>query len=194
MYGVEFGQEDYLLAGADDVFGARFDSPSARVRARTDFRRRWPLAHLRGSGMLARHASLDRLDRVVELCRRLQVPLTVCLVHLDGLDDLRGLAAPLVHSALRTLRATLDEGLRFADVVGHVNDDALILGLVDCRREAATRRLADLRKRFYQRARRDRRLAGITLHFGLADSELGLNGISARAENDLQASRARKPS
>lgn len=185
--------EDLLRdAGADDLLPA--DIPPEQLVSRVRQRLDRALTLMRGrhavSGARDRASTLAELDNRLGHTLRVNQPLSVCLFQLDGLEDARvrfGKAA--VNAAQRIANSTLRDGLRRLDIVGHIADDVFLVALHDCPERVARQRLSNLARKIETVLHADHRLRGVLCLYGIADTELGVERVAQRADEDLLAVR-----
>lgn len=138
-----------------------------------------------------RPGALAGLQRMIARTWRGAGPMAVSLVFVEGLAEAtveHGREA--ANACRRHLAAALERGLRRVDLVGYLGEDLFVAGLVDCTTDAARRRLAEIRSTFEARVHADRRLRGVRLTIGIANTNRGTEGLMRRAAADLDAQRS----
>jgi diguanylate cyclase (GGDEF)-like protein len=138
------------------------------------------------TGLLNRAGILRVLDGWLLNAQRRQRGLTVALLEIDGMKEMRethGRAG--VAAARRVVARTLLDGLRRVDLVGQVGPSTYLLALSGCGLEHAMRRVVELDRQLIRRCKADERLRGLMLRSGLADTDGSSKDLVLRAEREL---------
>ena len=177
-----------LRAGADDVLaGEAWVLHAERIHARLARFRNWTWDLIPITGQLNRAGALRMVDKMTDNARRTKEPLSVGILVIRGLSDTQhqfGPAAGFV--GLRRLSTALQMGLRTPDLIGHLNPEAFLVALPNCTIVNAEQRMKEIQADFHRRCQADKRLHLLSCLYGLADTELGLNGLVQRADTALQ--------
>jgi GGDEF domain-containing protein len=181
------------VPGADEVLStdATNDAIIARLRGWLDRVRSVLVDRDPMTGLPNRPAALRDIDRWLGWGRRTSTPLSVGLLALDGLSDLRaGSASLAVEAAVhRAVAAALMRTIRRLDVIGRIGPSLYILGLPSCRADEARKRLSQGIDQINHALAADPRLVTVSPLLGVADSAHTADRLLARAWEDLALAR-----
>lgn len=146
------------------------------------------------TGVLNRRALLSMGPREFERARRMQRPLTILFVDLDGL---KGINDSFSHEVgdriLQEVTQRIRKSIRAVDVLARIGGDEFVVMLVETSIDGAT----DVAERLRQaveaiRISTDRGLAGVTVSIGLAGASPAVDNLEALIRRADQAMYAAK--
>jgi len=179
---------DHPVPGADEVLppDASLEAIRIRLRCWLERVRSVPVDRDPLTGVANRPAALRRIDRWLAWGRRAGTPLSLGLIALNGLAQLRAGQGLTAEYAVH--RATVDAlggTLRRLDVIGRIGPSLYVAGLPSCRADEARKRLVKTMDVLRASLASDPRAAGIVPVLGLADTAHATDRLLARAWESL---------
>ena len=174
-------------AGVDDLMrdNAEPNAVAQRIRERVQRFRSLPFPRLLSAGLENRLGLLQALDGELRRARRERHLVTVAMLQIDGLGREPGDHAPASAKLRRAVAASVAACLRRTDIAGELLPGAYLFVLPHASRPQAEPRVNDLCAHLQRLCAADPALQALTQRVGLADTEVGLLGVAARAERDL---------
>jgi len=175
-------------AGIDDLMRASADPThiAQRVRDRVQRFQRLPWTQALTTGIPNRMGTLTAVDDLLRRARRERSPMALALLTFDGFHraELTNLGA-VTHQSRRCFAAAVRQTLRRTDVAGELKPGDVLVALPGARTDEAAPRIRALRKALRAAFARHEVTRDLRVRTGIADTDLGLAGLGARAEAEL---------